>query len=278
VKILVPIDSSTFSQAATRVAYQLAHGLPDTSLHALHIVNVRPASGNMIKDLTGYVGFEPAVVSEQTYEEHTTGAQSIVDLFVAHAATEGLTATAEVATGAVTSELVRASNSADLVVMGLRGESEDSFPGQGGAQAPNAIPQMATPVLLVPREVTRIKGFAVGYDGSASAVRALHIVSKLAPPLGVPVHLIHVGDAVEGEGLLQQAKAGLPADTVTVFHLIQAGGEGVHKALVDTTEASDADVLVLGFAGQSKIKDVVFGSAQAHLLHKDLHIALLIAH
>ncbi|MEZ4319061.1 MAG: universal stress protein [Myxococcota bacterium] len=275
-KILLPVDGSTFCQAATRVAFQLASALPGSKLTALNIVNVRPPSGNVISDLTGYVGFEPAVVSPEVYQAHQQVAQGLVDTLVARAKTEGIDAEGVVATGAITAELVAASNRSDVVVMGVRGESEDRFPGQGGAQASNAMPQITVPVLLVPREITHIRSFAVGYDDSPSAVRALQIVGKLARPLNVPVHLIHVGDPTRGQERLEKAAQQLGADIHTVQHLVQ--GQEVHRALVDTAVSAKADVLVLGFQGQSKLKDVVFGSAQAHLLNKDLHVALLIAH
>ncbi len=275
-KVLVPIDSSTFSQAATRVAFQLAGSRPNTTLHGVHIVNVRPPSGNVLADLSGYVGFEPAVVSEEVYKAHREVARSMVDGFVSRAATEGVQATGQVLTGPVTGELVRASNHADLVVMGMAGESEDKFPGQGGAQASNALPQLECPVLLVPREITRLRSLAVGYDGSASAARALRAVARLAGPMDLPVHLMHVGNSEEGQRLLQEARNTLGTAIDTHFHLL-SDEQSVHQALVEAAAEAKADCLVLGFKGQSTLKDVVFGSAQTHLIGaNNPHVALLI--
>jgi nucleotide-binding universal stress UspA family protein len=278
VKVLVPIDSSTFSQAATRVAFQIAGSRPNTSLHGIHIVNVRPPSGNVLADLSGYVGFEPAVVSEEVYKAHRDAARALVDGFVSRAATEGVQASGQVVTGPVTGELVKASNHADLVVMGMAGESEDKFPGQGGAQACNALPQFECPVLLVPREVTRLHSLSVGYDGSASAARALRAVARLAGPMDIPVHLMHVGNSEEGQRLLQEAAATLGPTVETHFHLL-SDHQSVHQALVEAAAAARSDCLVLGFKGRSTLKDVVFGSAQTHLIGvNNPHVALLVVH
>lgn len=275
-EILLPVDNSTFCQAATRIGYQLAAALPGSRLNVLNVVNVRPSSGNVLNDLPGYVGFEPAVVSNEVYKAKFDAARAMIDQVVEHARDQGIDAHGFVATGAVTDELVAAALNNDVVIMGLRGESEDRHPGQGGAQASNAMPRIDVPVLLVPREVTAIDSFAVGYDGSPSAERALEMVGKLAVPMGATVHLIHVGDAHAGQAKLEAAKAKLGEGVQTVFHLAQ--GTEIHKVLVETATAAGAHVLVLGFQGQSKLKDVVFGSAQTHLLNKDLRVALLIAH
>lgn len=273
-RILVPLDSSTYSQAAQRVALQLAAALPGAVLHAIHVVNVRTASGNLITDIAGYAGFEPAIVSPEIFEAHNDAAQAMVDQFVNRAITDGLTAQGEVVYGAVTEAIVKAGDSADLVVMGLKGESEDKFPGQGGAQAANALPRLATPTLLVPRTVTRIRGIAVGYDGSAGAKHALRGAAALEP-LGVPLHLIHVGAVPEADPLLE-AEAVL-TDTMrerTNRHYVS--GDSVHGALAAATRNANANVLALGFRGADPLKDALFGSSREFLLDASSSVALLI--
>ncbi|MCA9490541.1 MAG: universal stress protein [Myxococcales bacterium] len=276
-RFLVPVDGSTDCRAATHVAYQLAGALPDIELVALHVVNVRPPSGSILQDASGYMGFEPAVVSPEIYEAREVAGKALVDGFVALAKANGLKASGMVVPGAVTEELVKAANTCDLVIMGLRGESNDRFPGQGGAQTANAIPQIAVPALLVPRSITRIRAMAVGYDASPAAQRSLKSVAALKP-LGVPVHLIYVGgEGSEPSSILAEAEAFLGDDVETVRHHVPMD-QNVHHTLVKTTEGSNADMLVLGFSGKSTLKDAVFGSAREHLLTQDLGVALLIAH
>lgn len=273
-RILVPVDASTSCQAAISVAFQLARAVDGAELEALHVVNVRPASGRLLADLSGYVGFEPAIVSDAVFSAHTEAGEALVKAFQARATASGVSAAGRVETGAVAATLIQASLHADLVIMGLKGESDDRFPGQGGAQSANAVPQLNAPVLLVPRTVTRVAAIAVGYDGSASAAHALKHARSLAAPLEVPVHLIHVGDPSVGEPLLDEAVA-LLAPIPCVKHLVEGGP--VHELLSDTAVESGADVLVLGFAGRSKMKDVLWGSTRDHLLGKS-RIALLLSH
>lgn len=276
-RFLVPLDGSTDCRAAAYVAHQLAAGLPDVELVGLHVVNVRPPSGSFLKDAPGYVGFEPAIVTPEVHEARVKTGQALVDGFVNGALADGLTATGRLVEGAVTEQIVAASNDVDLVVMGLRGESDDRFPGQGGAQTANAIPQFSVPALLVPRKVTRIQSVAVGYDGSPAAHRALNSVRALAP-LGIPVHLIHVGgEAAVAAERFAEAEASLGEGVETVRHHVPMN-ENVHQTLVATTKAAHADLLVLGFRGKSTLKDVVFGSAREHILSQDHGFALLVAH
>lgn len=276
-RFLVPLDGSTDCRAAVYVAHQLAGAVPDTELVGLHIVNVRPPSGNLLKDATGYVGFEPAIVKPEIYDAHKKAGQAHLDTFVNEGIKLGLDVEGSLQTGAVTEEIVKASNNVDLVIMGLRGESDDRFPGQGGAQTANAIPQFSVPALLVPREITRIRSIAVGYDGSPAAQRALKSVRALAGPLEVPVHLIHVGGEREDAASTLDEAADLLDDVEVVRHHVPLG-DNVHQTLVETTRSANADLLVLGFRGKSTLKDVVFGSAREHLLAQDLRIALLVAH
>jgi nucleotide-binding universal stress UspA family protein len=275
VRILVPLDGSTYCQAATSVALQLGKAIDGSVLEGLHVVNVRTASGNLLADLTGYVGFEPAIVADDVYGAHTAAADAMVKAFVARAATLGVMATPRVETGAVAARIVEASLHADLVVMGQRGESDDRFPGQGGAQANNALPLLNAPALLVPRAVTRVRAFAVGYDGSASAAHGLKLVKRLAIPLQVPVHLVYVGTAAAGVPLLEQAATELTDACIVEKHFVT--GSPVHQALARTAAEVGADVLVLGFTGKSKLRDVVFGSARDHLLGS-ARVGLLLAH
>lgn len=276
-RFLVPLDGSTDCRAASYVASQLAAGLPDIELVGLHVVNVRPPSGSFLRDAPGYVGFEPAVVSAEVHEARVKAGQALVDGFVNEAIAQGLKASGRLVEGAVTEQIVSASNDADLVVMGLRGESDDRFPGQGGAQTANAIPQFSVPAMLVPRGVTRVRSIAVGYDGSPAAQRSLKSVRALAQ-VGATVHLIHVGgEADQAASMLDEAETNLGEQVETVRHHVPLD-TNVHKTLVQTAKDAHADLLVLGFSGRSTLKDVVFGSAREHILSQDHGLAILVAH
>ncbi len=59
-RVLVGVDGSPFSDAAVRLALDLVSRRGEAELTALHVVNVVAPSGNLIKDLPGRLGFEPA--------------------------------------------------------------------------------------------------------------------------------------------------------------------------------------------------------------------------
>lgn len=275
-RILVPIDSSTSCLAAQNVAFQLGGAIPGAELHAIHVVNVRTASGNLINDLSGYAGFEPVIVAADVYEASLKAAQALVDQFVNRALAEGLRAAGQVVQGPVTRCLVEASHHADLVVMGLRGVSDDRYPGQGGAQTREALPQMGVPVLLVPRTVSRINGFAVGYDGSPSSSHALRAAVALGA-LQVPMQLIYIGDTVPSPDPLDAAAAAIPATFTADVHKHYHTKASVHEGLVEAAAEANANLLCLGFKGDHPLRNALFGSAREHLVDHDTPLALLIA-
>jgi nucleotide-binding universal stress UspA family protein len=256
--ILVPVDASTFSTAAGAVAIQLAKGIPGARVTALHVVNVRVASGNLLRDLPGHLGFEPAVVSAEVASEHMEQGKRALQAFAARAEAQGVTVHQEMRAGQVPTVISDVAADADLVVMGLRGETEEKFPGQGGRLAALLPGQVGTPLLLVPQNMEEIHGVALGYDGSTGAKHAVRALRSFAEPLGLPVHGIFVASSADEQaGVLRELEEKLSPLTV---HRHRVVGDDPHAAILDVARREGAEVVALGFTGRSKLRDFAFGT------------------
>jgi len=274
--IVVPLDGSSYSDAAAGVAIDLAAALKaqGRSVHliGLHVVTVRVASGNLLADLPGRLGFEPAVVSAEVAEGHIAEGQKIVEAFAAQAAAKGLEVHQDVRAGSVPDVIVDCAADADLVVMGLRGETETKFPGQGGRLAALLPSRIDAPLLLVPPQTAHVHGVALGYDGSVGARHAVRALRRIAGPLEAPVHGIYVGNEEDAAPLFAELDEGM--DPLEVTHHVVEGSP--HDAIVNKARDLGADVVALGFTGHSKLKDFAFGTLTERALLEG-SMAVLIA-
>lgn len=250
--ILVALDGSSHADAVTAVAIQLAKAHQPCTVTALHIVNVRMASGNLLADLPGHLGFEPAIVSAEVESEHLANAKAIVGAFKKAADVEGVEVIEEVRAGAVPAILAEMAADADLLVMGFRGETEDRYPGQGGRLAAN-LPMDNTPIMLVPKGLRGIHKVVVGYDGSTGAIHAVRTTRSVLMQLSPELHGVYVGE--DGTAVLDelQQRVGHPVER----HVVTGNP---HEVLLRLAKTLPADVVVLGFSGHSKLKDFVFGT------------------
>jgi nucleotide-binding universal stress UspA family protein len=166
-----------WARAAGNLALQLAAAQP-SRLTAVHVVNVRSASGNILQDLPGHLGFEPAVVSDEIVAAHTQAAQKLLTRFAELADEKGLDHEERIETGTVSATLLSLGEGADLVVMGVRGETEEKFSGQGGALCAWLPPRLDTPILWAVPGAAPIGAVALGYDGSPAAKHAVRAIRR----------------------------------------------------------------------------------------------------
>lgn len=272
--ILLPLDGSSYAAAARRVAIQIARGHANSRITALHVVNLRPGSGNVLQDLSGRLGFEPAVVSDEHAEAARKRGEEILDEFAAEAQAAGVQFERVVVTGVVSQSILDQSQQADVIVMGMRGVTEDRFPGQGGEMLSWLVPRIDVPILLLPRHTRSIQRVALGYDGSIAARHAVRAVRQVIDALPIAIDAIYVSRDGSGGEILDEVDRALPELTVT-HHVVQ--GTSPHAALAESAERLGVDVLALGFRGKNKLKDILFGSTTERF-GIDGNLGLLIAH
>jgi nucleotide-binding universal stress UspA family protein len=261
-QILLALDESSWSAAASTVGIDLVGKIDGGALSALHVVNVVRPSGNFLKDLPGRLGFEPAIVSEDAQEAASEGGRRVLGLFKRDAETVGVETRTILDQGAVAERVVHHASTADLLVMGFKGETEERFPGQGGGTVAQILETIEVPMLLVPREAQGVTGVALAYDGSVGAKHALASVRRVFGGSRVPVHLVFVDTSGEGGAVLEEAEQAL---TECVVHKRVVEDPDVQAGLKRAVRASGADLIAVGFRGRSTLKDFFLGSTSEYL-------------
>jgi nucleotide-binding universal stress UspA family protein len=274
IRILYCADGSSSAYAAGLVALQIAKAHPGGTVKALHVVPVIKASGNLLKDLPGRLGFEPAVVSPEVEADHVKQGEDILAAFTRDAELTGVTVETVIDHGSVAERVAFFARHVDLVVMGLRGTTEDRHPGQGGSHLDGILSGMLVPVLLVPRGQKHIAAFAIGYDGSDGAARALKAISVVGHGLGASVHAMYVSPDGTGGEVLAEVSSAFPDLSVT-RHVLK--DDEPHTAMARGAQQFGANVLAIGFRGRSKLKDFFYGTAADYII-MNTELMVLVAH
>jgi nucleotide-binding universal stress UspA family protein len=185
-RLLVPLDES----AASKSALALAQLLPSQSVQLLRAES--PPSGS-----------QPAAVSQGESERWRTAREREMRADLEEAAKPFLSQGRDVILTAAFDEpadaIVRASQDADLVVMGTHGR-DDTERALIGSVADRVVRHTPSATLLIrggdtPTSPPPIGRLVVPLDGSRLAETALPVAVDLASDLGVPIHLVRVLDS-----------------------------------------------------------------------------------
>ncbi|MHB2210845.1 universal stress protein [Methylobacterium sp. CM6257] len=164
------------------------------------------------------------------------------------------------------SYLVEQARAADLVVVGRHGPS-DGDPGLMGISAGPLLMEVGRPVLVAPPGVERLaaKRIVVAWKDTREARRAV----QDALPLLVRAEQVHV--AVVGPDARHEGAADIAA-------YLSGHGVGVtthllHKPQISTADEilrfarrEDADLIVMGAYGHSRLREWIFGGATLDML------------
>jgi nucleotide-binding universal stress UspA family protein len=273
--ILVALDGSVWSEAATRLALDLCRQAPTPPrLTAVHAVSVVRMSGRRLRDLAGFLGFEPVIVPEKVEAFYRQRGEEILATFRAACEEAGVSCRTVLEQGNVVERLVHHGDQADLVILGARGERELAWPGMGGTTVERVVKQLETQALVVPRDQGPLTGIALAYDGSAGSAKALRATRHLLRFVKVPVHALHIDQGKAGPDPLDEVRSHLEGLEVEL-HLHHLDGEP-REALVAAAREHGCNLIALGYRGRSIIGDMFLGRVTEWLL-RYVPVALLVA-
>ncbi len=273
--IMVALDGSPWSDAATRMALELCRGAArPPRLTAIHVVSVVRMSGRRLRDLAGFLGFEPVIVPEKVEAFYRQRGQDLLDRFGQACDEAGLEHRLILEQGNVVERLVHHGDQADLVFIGARGERELAWPGMGGNTVQRVVRDLETRALVVPRDQGALTGIILGYDGSPGAAKALRATRHMLELSRVPVHAIHVGQQPLGSDPLAEVHAHLEGLDVQL-HTHHLQGEP-NEVLVAAAAEHDCNLIALGYRGRSIIGDMFLGRVTEWLL-RYVPVALLVS-
>ncbi|MBN9061261.1 MAG: universal stress protein [Rhizobiales bacterium] len=153
----------------------------------------------------------------------------------------------------------------DVTIVSRRGK--DAAPGQA-ALLDDCLFESGRPILVVPPERPQTFGdhIVIAWNASSETARTVALGSRLLN--GAKKITVVETDSSNSTGPTAAALArnlarnGLPAD----FHTTPLAGRSAGQAFLDEAQRLGADILFKGAYTQSRLRQMVFGGATAHLL------------
>jgi nucleotide-binding universal stress UspA family protein len=276
--ILVHLSGAERDKSVLCTALHVAR-LFDGHLHCLHVL---PDYGAMISQWvdtepgTGLVIAETLARLEIETKERAEGAKRIFAEFckaedIARSNKPGeqiVTASLHETTGNPADVLIAEARFHDLVVVAGGGGDDPLTRDELGALVISA----GRPVLLAPHNPRKggIKTAAIAWKNCPEAARAI----TAAMPLISKAHHVSVLSAAEDEGQIMECLDCYEhVATQLHWHGLRAegryvvpGGRTIPDAILETAHEADADILVMGAYGHSRLRELVFGGFTRRVL------------
>jgi nucleotide-binding universal stress UspA family protein len=281
-RILVALDGSVDSHRAAELAIFLARRF-ESRLTALFVIDTRFIEGPAIEALApiwGEVGigsFRGEVL--KAWRERSAAE---LDRFVERASAAGLgSVERREAAGLPEESIVEAGRSADLVVIGRRGENAGFGLHPIGSTLARVLRQASHPVLVPGRapdgqqRLTSISAavpsivppeiLLVALDDHAPSMRALDLAIRFGTAVGAEIRLLTAGEEEADERLAPAHR--LCNDHGIAWESVRLDAEP-DEAVAEGIERWDADWLFMGAYGHGRIHDLVLGSRTESILAK----------
>jgi nucleotide-binding universal stress UspA family protein len=165
-----------------------------------------------------------------------------------------------------TAYLIEQARAADLVVVGRHGPA-DGDPGLMGVSAGALLMEVGRPVLVVPPGIERLtaKRVVVAWKDTREARRAVHDALPFLTRADA-VHVVVVGAGAHREGA-EDLAAYLSSHCVTVTtHLLPSPTVGASEEILRFAHREDADLVVMGAYGHTRLREWIFGGATRDVL------------
>ena len=279
-RVLAAIDPSVYATSVAGLAAWAATRL-DADLELLHVINRDPGiappdlSGNLSIDTTQVLLGELAALDEQRAKlAQAHGRELLQQLQSDVLAKAGVTATLTQRHGVLVETLLDLEQDTRLIVIGKRGEHADFAKGHLGSNLERVVRAVHRPVLVAAREYRPVHRFLVAFDGSDTTRTCIEMICASPLLREMDCHVLMVGEdnASHREALewarVQLAAAGFAPTT----HLVQGSADATIARHVDKLQA---DLLVMGAYGHSRIRTMILGSTTTQLL-RTCHIPVLL--
>ncbi len=167
--------------------------------------------------------------------------------------------------GSLTETIGEMEASAQLLILGKRGEHADFARLHLGSNLERALRSAHKPVLVASRAFREIKRFVIAYDGGPSTLKAVDYLISSPLLQGLECHLLTVGaNNAENQRTLEAATLTLRQAGFTVHPLLLQGD--ADDVISDYAASNEMDMLVMGAYGHSKIRTMIIGSTTSNML------------
>lgn len=274
-KILVPIDSSIYTEGATETACRiaLAH---EAQLFGVAVLDSPEIRSSVIPAIGPYYPMMmDAVKAKMNHAEQIL--QESLDRFAKICANAGVTHVETEYEGIPAQTLLQSSIFHDLLVMGLETSFHFETRSGRGDTLDKLLDRTATPVLAVPSTgMDDPEKVTIAFDGSFGASRALRDFIIFGRPFQPEITVVTAALPEENSRfLLENAKALLESHG---FQNVKtcASDAPVEKTFTDELVES-SDLIVAGIHSRRRFKDIFVGSFTKHLI-RECNTALFLSH
>ncbi|AEB09483.1 universal stress protein [Desulfobacca acetoxidans] len=267
--ILVFLDGGEESQrglsAATSLVQQTGGRIRGLFVKKLEIAEIALMPPGHDLGAGSPVVIDPELLASMEAEQEAA-ARRLAELFatVAGPLASGL----EVVRGDVVEELVQASHTADLVVMGRNRLASGNRTDWLSEITRSVLKRSWAPVLLPGSDPEQMLAgpFLLAYDASPAANRTLRQLTRLATLNQAPLTVLSVGPPETTTAFLEEARSYVCPYNLNVSFEPR---EGKPREVIQSVAGERRFSLIgLGAHGHSKLKDVVLGTtAEKMLLH-----------
>jgi nucleotide-binding universal stress UspA family protein len=268
-EILLCTDGSPAARGSAESAVWFAKKLT-AHLRALYVTDIRMLEGPLLADLSGALGAAPyPALLSQIKQLEDSKAETIFRAVSGLAGADGVTVTTTHATGSLAHTVLEHEREADLLVLGQRGEHA---PWQGdmlGSSVERIVRASVKPCLVVPEEFSPPGHLLIAYDGSTESAKGLQLGLSLATTLNAPVTLVTAcarEHEDEASKILQQAHA-LATERKLKAHA-QLVHDNAETGILHECEEANADLIVMGAYGHTRIRELILGSTTSHVVRK----------
>lgn len=272
-KIIACIDGSPSAPAVCDIAAWSSQRL-ETSVELLHVLEKQEAAAT--DDLSGSIGLgsREALLEELAELDHRRSrlmlkqGRAMLSGARERLETAGVTdITALQRHDSLVNTLQELEPEMRLLVMGRQGEAHSQEASVIGSHLESVIRTLNRPILVALPEFVPPQRFMLAYDGSATAQRALEMVSRSPLLKGMSCHLVMAGEPTSRR---QKALDLAREHLVSAGFRVQASlvGTEVVEQLLDYCAKHDIQLTVMGAYGHSRIREFLVGSITTEMLQK----------
>lgn len=245
----------------------------DCSVHVLHMLDphreraeIVDISGNMGPDTEGELMSELVTLEQTKNRLAREQGRLLLEEAQRHLRDAGVSAIEiEQQHGELVESVTRMERTADLVVMGKRGQSADFASLHLGSNLERVIRASIRPVLVASRKFVPIERFLIAYDGGASVEKAIQYAMDNPLLKGLGCHILRAGNIdAKAEYYVSETADKLRNAGYDVTTQVKAGDP--EHVIAGVLETEHIQLLVMGAYGHSRIRQLMVGSTTTSMV------------
>jgi nucleotide-binding universal stress UspA family protein len=272
-RVLAAVDASAYATSVADLAGWAASRL-GAQLELLHTLDKRAAADST--DLSGAIalGAQEALLEELAALdargmalEQARGRALLDGLAECVRAGHAIDPQTRLRHGSPVESLLDLEPDVRLFVIGKRGEHADFAHGHLGSNLERVVRTVHRPVLVAARAFSAPTRFVIAFDGSATTRRCVEMVCASPLLKGLECHLVtagHLSPAISE----QREWARTQLEAAGFAPRMHAAAGDAEDVIADHVGTLQADLLVAGAYGHSRIRRLILGSTTTQLLQQ----------